>query len=270
VPPPEAPELPRLGTILCPVDLSRHSQAGLYTAAGLSMAGGPLSVLRVIGRDEDAGVASAELKQFVQAVLPGWPMDTVELTVRSGYVPETILAASVELRANLVVMGTRGRGPIARAMLGSVTAEVLRRTSTPVAVIPPSHPEIVALGETRGIAQFGSLLVPVDLEEGSIQQIDMAVRLSSASANPITMLHVLAPGASRAAPLERMQLLATRFGPAADVRLEVREGMLAAVIGDLVGSSKAGVVVLGRSALNPGRVALEISRRGRAVLIIVP
>jgi nucleotide-binding universal stress UspA family protein len=236
------------------------------------MASGRLSVLRVIANSEDAAPALDELRQFVQAVLPGWSLDdgAVDVAVRSGQVPDTILTAAGELKANLIVMGTRGRGPIARAMLGSVTAEVLRRTATPVAVIPPSHPEIVAVGETRGIAQFGTILVPVDLDTGSDRQVEMAVKLSCASPQPIVMLHVVSPGASPAAPLDRLGALASRFGQVADVRLQVIEGTPAAVISDLVRNANVGIVVLGRSSLEPGRVALEVSRRGSAVLIFVP
>jgi hypothetical protein len=84
------------------------------------------------------------------------------------------------------------------------------------------------------------------------------------------MLHVIPPGASRATALERMRVLAARFGPGADVRLQISEGTPAGVIVDLLRNADVRVAVLGRSSLNPGRVALEISRRGRAVLIFVP
>jgi nucleotide-binding universal stress UspA family protein len=155
-------------------------------------------------------------------------------------------------------------------MLGSVTADVLRHTATPVAIIPPSHPEIVALAETHAIPQFDTILVPVDLESGSDRQLEMAVRLSASSRHGIVVLHVVVPGTPHDVPLARMNALVSRFATTAAVQLQVKDGSPADIIGDLVSHGDIGIAVLGRSSLDPGRVALEASRRGKAVLILVP
>jgi nucleotide-binding universal stress UspA family protein len=41
--------------------------------------------------------------------------------------------------ASLIVLGTRGRGGAASALLGSVSSEVLKRPPCPVVLIPPAH-----------------------------------------------------------------------------------------------------------------------------------
>jgi nucleotide-binding universal stress UspA family protein len=53
-----------------------------------------------------------------------------------GTVSEAVLATASERGCDLIVMGTHGRGGIARAVLGSRTADVLARSPLPVLVAP--------------------------------------------------------------------------------------------------------------------------------------
>ncbi|MEX1146918.1 MAG: universal stress protein, partial [Sphingomonadales bacterium] len=49
-----------------------------------------------------------------------------------------IMATARELAADLIVIGTRGRGGVARLLLGSVAEEVLRTADRDVLAVPPS------------------------------------------------------------------------------------------------------------------------------------
>ncbi|MEO7095508.1 MAG: universal stress protein [Polyangiales bacterium] len=60
---------------------------------------------------------------------------TVEHSIRQGSAHEEIVAAAKDLPAQLVVMGTHGRGMIAHALLGSVTERVVRTSPVPVLTI---------------------------------------------------------------------------------------------------------------------------------------
>jgi len=61
----------------------------------------------------------------------------VRQVVRSGPVVEAIEAASRELRTDLLVVGARGRGALARLFVGSVAQALLGRVACPVVVARP-------------------------------------------------------------------------------------------------------------------------------------
>ncbi|HEU4673999.1 MAG TPA: universal stress protein [Candidatus Limnocylindrales bacterium] len=58
----------------------------------------------------------------------------VDRRVIRGRAADTILAVADEVDADLIVLGSRGRGPIASMLLGSVSAEVADRSRRPVLV----------------------------------------------------------------------------------------------------------------------------------------
>lgn len=60
-----------------------------------------------------------------------------ELWVVGGPAGEAILAAAVEMEADLLVTGSRHRGPVARAILGSVSTDLVHHASCDVLIVHP-------------------------------------------------------------------------------------------------------------------------------------
>ena len=69
----------------------------------------------------------------MRAAVPAAP-DVVETTV-VGQPADALVRAS--RHADLLVLGTRGHGPLVGTLLGSVTAHCLKHAECPVVVIPP-------------------------------------------------------------------------------------------------------------------------------------
>jgi nucleotide-binding universal stress UspA family protein len=65
---------------------------------------------------------------------------TIESLLKTGDAREMVHHVADEIGADLIVMGTHGRKGVARALLGSVTENVIRSATRPVLTIHPSAP----------------------------------------------------------------------------------------------------------------------------------
>jgi nucleotide-binding universal stress UspA family protein len=61
-----------------------------------------------------------------------------KLVVREGNVAVEVARAAVELNAQLIVCGMKGRSALAKLVLGDATGAILERAPCPVVVIPPA------------------------------------------------------------------------------------------------------------------------------------
>ncbi|MBZ4416262.1 universal stress protein [Myxococcus sp. RHSTA-1-4] len=71
--------------------------------------------------------------------LTGIPHPQADLQVRHGDPVEVLCAAALAEDVDLVMTGTRERGPLARALLGSVAMRLVSQCSKPVLVVPHRH-----------------------------------------------------------------------------------------------------------------------------------
>ncbi|HET7027416.1 MAG TPA: universal stress protein [Candidatus Limnocylindrales bacterium] len=99
--------------------------------------------------------------------------------VRLGRPATTIVAEADRFHADLVVVGSRGFGPISTMVLGSVSAEVADRAPCPVLVV-------------RG-DRVGSLLVGVDGSETADCAIDYLAGFRLFADRPTTVVSVVPP-----------------------------------------------------------------------------
>ena len=140
----------RLNHILCPVDFSELSAVALRYAAELAKRlGAKLTVVYANtvpeppyfteGKLDDLArqfreamhEAESALRRFVEkeTELPA------EVRVMEGRPVDVILKAAEQAGADLIVMGTHGRGGINRLVVGSVTDRVLRQSPIPVLAV---------------------------------------------------------------------------------------------------------------------------------------
>jgi nucleotide-binding universal stress UspA family protein len=192
----------RLRHVLCPTDYSEFAERALVHAAALARAlGGDLTVAYVFPYPVPLGgevpyftsellgsVARAEqldkLKEFARpAAAAGVKVRSV---LREGDPSREIARLAEELPADLVVMGTHGRGGFERLLLGSVTERLLRRAPCPVLTV--CHGQAPSLQADNPLRR---ILCANDLGTTSGDVVAYAVSLTEACGARLTLLHVL-------------------------------------------------------------------------------
>jgi nucleotide-binding universal stress UspA family protein len=111
----------------------------------------------------------------------------IRFGVYEGRVVAEILDRARSWPADVVVMGTHGRGGFERFVLGSVTEKVLRKAPCPVLTVPPPAPGL----QPDGSVLFRRIVCPVDFSGASSAALGYALRLAEESRAEITVLHVL-------------------------------------------------------------------------------
>lgn len=172
--------------ILCPVDLSPHSEHALRHAAMVARwYGSEVTILHARSEFEDPEQAIAELTRMTDSI--GRTDVPIRTRVQSGSAVEVVLEVARSLPADLIVLGTHGRGGWDHLVLGSVVEKVLRKASCPVLTIPPpvSSPTHAApLG-------FERIVAALDFSEWSMSALRFAASLAQESGARLIAVHVL-------------------------------------------------------------------------------
>lgn len=164
--------VPDSGRVVVGVDGSLAARRAVrFAAAEAGMRGLPLRILTVVDRppaadtispqsvlgtgwDGEGSGARALLDEALELAEETFPGLAVETAVRFGSTCPALVREST--RADLLVLGTRGRGTTIGLLLGSVAIDVIARAHCPVAVVPPDPPELtdrhgaVAVGVAGG------------------------------------------------------------------------------------------------------------------------
>ena len=142
---PDTPEVPRRQRILIAVDDSAPSHwAVRYGGELAERLGGRVMLLHVVvpdtsvvdqprtqeALDQESRAEGEKLLERVAALLP--PAVSFDCMQLEGAPAEEIVGAAHVWEADLIVLGTRGRGRVAQFLLGSVAEAVIRRATCPV------------------------------------------------------------------------------------------------------------------------------------------
>jgi len=163
--------IPEIKKILYATDLSEGARHALgYAASIANRFGAGLTVLHVIedtspyqdslvmnilgenrwqqlraeNEQKVISMIKERVKNFCDEVskeMPACPFITDEIIVKIGHPVEEILKTAKDIQVDMLVLGARGQGIIADALLGSVSRRVLRRSNRPVLIVPHSQKE---------------------------------------------------------------------------------------------------------------------------------
>jgi len=191
-----------LSRVLCPTDFSEVStKAEAYAAAlakhydaslHLLHVDPPMPIMAPYGEipvdvrifEEQRDQALADLAAAGDRARASG-VDTAT-SVRGGHPAREILAVVEEQAADLLVIGTHGRGGVEHLLLGSVAEKIMRKAPCPVLVVPPAaHPETGVL--------FSRILCPVDGSVASADAVTFALSLARETDGALTLLYVVEP-----------------------------------------------------------------------------
>jgi nucleotide-binding universal stress UspA family protein len=197
-------------SILCPIDYSDASAAALRCAAAIAEHFFTrlivLSVedpLLTTAMNLETGVvwtpevSEKDITSFVSKVFgDGSAAQAMcEYEAAVGKPAVEILRVARERSCDLIVMSSHGQTGARKLFFGSTTERVLRETTVPVLITPPTNPEWVHIEEA---GQFlGRIVVPVDLSPASAYQTRIAGGLAEALSLPVVLLHIIEPVRNR-------------------------------------------------------------------------
>jgi nucleotide-binding universal stress UspA family protein len=119
------------GVIGCAYDGSTASVDALHAAVDLARAGGLRLRVITVGNDVNETLDDAE------RLAAEFGLGTIDIErVSAAGNPVRALHAQTDGGVGMLVMGSRGLGPVRRALLGSVSTAVLRNARCPVLVTP--------------------------------------------------------------------------------------------------------------------------------------
>lgn len=233
--------------------------------------------------EESEAWARKTLAEAVDGALAGRPAPpsvTLVQEVRRGAVDRELLA--VGGGADLLVLGGRGHGAVASALLGSVTNAVLHKATCPVMLVPDPAPPV---------RPWARAVVGLDGSTGSHAALAFAADLARRDGIPLVVVHAwmlttlpahapvpYAPpvweygdGAESWLRQEVDQHLPA--GPALDVRVQAVHGSATAVLLDTAGPDDLLVIGArgrgGFSGLLLGSVASQCARHAHGALVVV-
>jgi len=119
-------------------------------------------------------------------------IETLVNTIMQGNIPLTILEKAEREKADLIVMGARGKNTIENILLGSVSANVIRHAKTPV-LLMRFPPESCSMAGRPNL--FSRILVPLDFSEPSRDALACLSRIPAPG--KVTLLHIIDKGESK-------------------------------------------------------------------------
>lgn len=174
--------------------IARHYKAKFYLAHVVSSLGytiaGPEASELAVERTQ------REVKQLENDLLDRGDLAGLEheFIVREGNISEQLELLIREKQADLVVVGTHGRGSLGKLLLGSVAEQIFRHADCLVVTVGPGSERESLVERTQAVRPF---LFATDFEAASLRALPHAITFARHFGAKLVVLHVLP-----AAPIE--------------------------------------------------------------------
>lgn len=265
-------------TIFCCVDESPLASAVAYAAAGFALQLGASVVLirsapEISGSDLTKLQLQAELEQLSEQTIQTPTGQRVQTRIVLTVSPllDAVRALASATPPDLVIMGTRGRGRLRRAMFGSSALSMMRETGLPLLVVPPDGPEIIAvLPDGEPYCHVGHVLIPVDCGPNTPPQIALASMLLGMKACEGVLLHVAPTADGIAARRGDLDAMHATLNAKGSVSTRLVQGDPRRVLREELARGSYGLAILGRDRHRAGDIASELLRESSAMILVAP
>jgi nucleotide-binding universal stress UspA family protein len=258
--------MPRITSILCPIDFSEFSVKAYDYAQSLAahyradllvqhvLHSYPAFYIDTAYRETSRKLradASRKLREFAKRrtrtkVQP-------QCVVQEGIATDQILSFAKAQAVDLIVMGTHGLRGVDRLMLGSVTERVLRKAPCPVlAVRKPTHDFVSPEGKSDPI-NLKRIVLCMDFSDHAHHALNYGLSFAKEYNAELTLLHVLdhppshasPPGATAKARKQLKGSVPPRAGAPSLVKFQVRVGKPYQQIIELALKTQTDLVIMG-------------------------
>ena len=193
--------------LMVPLDGSEFGRHAIpWTLAIAEPAGARVDLVHVLTPPYDLGEAAGDKLVLAEAIESQRPATDQRLgdlanrlqvgtnvrfssAVREGHPADALLRYAAENAIDLIVMTTHGRSGLTRAVLGSISDEVVRRSRCPVLLTRPHR----HVAEEREAAAVSDVLVPLDGTVASEAILVHALEVCRLTGASCTLLHVIVP-----------------------------------------------------------------------------
>ncbi len=168
-----------------------------------------------------------------------------QVTLLEGPVADCLLDCANEKRADLIIVGTHGRGGFGKIFLGSVAEHLFRHSRVPVLTVGPN------IRPVQHQTQMRHILAPCDLTPKSHPALHYACALAASHHSWLTVLHVVErpiEGVKVGPEIEIRERLAEivgKDGAGLDIDYRVEFGKVAPAILEVASNLDADLIVLG-------------------------
>lgn len=284
--------------ILCPVDYSKPSALALkYAGAGARVFDAALTVLYAVQIEpppyftkseteqlldqlrQATKYARADLAAFIAHVLGSEPKLLNIRTEISDALPAIAILDTIRTeQADLVVMGTHGRSPTKRFLLGSVTETVLRQSPVPVFIVRQAQHALINVEDPNALPVVKRILCPVNSARSGAAGLGHAASLAAKFGAQLTILYV---AEAETEPLDRARenlcaWVPTDVSTTCSINQVIRKGIAADEIIRFAGETRQDLIVLcafrGKEAKDRifSQTADLILRKAPVPVLVVP
>ncbi len=182
-------------TILVPTDFSANAEHAIRYAVIFAKPFGAKVVLfhsyllpvyatdlpLPVATDEALRLASQEsLEKLATRMRSEFPGVNFETRLEAGYAEEAIRAAVEAMKADMVIMGTRGASGIREALIGTITASMLEVLDVPLIAVPAESP----------VKAPSRIVFATNYSEGDFQHVLDVIEIAKGVKARVSLLHV--------------------------------------------------------------------------------